>query len=35
LFQVSSIAPLLACVFLLMFAKLSRRKPSTDGSGSG
>jgi hypothetical protein len=35
LFQVSSLAPLLACVFLLLFAKLSRRKPSTHGSGLG
>jgi AAHS family 4-hydroxybenzoate transporter-like MFS transporter len=35
LFQVSSLAPLLACVFLFLFAKLSRRKPSTDGSGLG
>jgi AAHS family 4-hydroxybenzoate transporter-like MFS transporter len=35
LFQVSSIAPLLACVFLLMFVKFSRRGPSTVGPGSG
>jgi AAHS family 4-hydroxybenzoate transporter-like MFS transporter len=35
LFQVSSIAPLLACVFLLMFVKFSRRGPSTMGPGSG
>jgi MFS family permease len=28
LFQVSSLAPLLACVFLLLFAKLSHRRPS-------
>jgi AAHS family 4-hydroxybenzoate transporter-like MFS transporter len=35
LFQISSIAPLLACVFLLMFVKFSRRGPSTMGPGSG
>ena len=35
LFQVSSIAPLLACGFLLMFVKFSRRRPSTVGPGSG
>jgi AAHS family 4-hydroxybenzoate transporter-like MFS transporter len=35
LFQVSSLAPLLACVFLLLFAKLSNRGPSTNGLGSG
>jgi AAHS family 4-hydroxybenzoate transporter-like MFS transporter len=29
LFQVSSLAPLIACVFLLMFMKLSHGKPST------
>jgi AAHS family 4-hydroxybenzoate transporter-like MFS transporter len=32
LFQASSLAPLLACIFLFVFARLSRRKPSTDGS---
>jgi MFS transporter, AAHS family, 4-hydroxybenzoate transporter len=35
LFQVSSLAPLLACVFLLLFAKLSRQGPSTEVSGAG
>jgi MFS transporter, AAHS family, 4-hydroxybenzoate transporter len=35
LFQVSSLAPLLACVFLLLFAKLSHRRPSAHGLGSG
>jgi MFS transporter, AAHS family, 4-hydroxybenzoate transporter len=35
LFQVSSVAPLLACVFLLLFARLSRQWPSTEVSGAG
>jgi MFS transporter, AAHS family, 4-hydroxybenzoate transporter len=35
LFQVSSLAPLLACVFLLLFAKLSRQGASAEASGAG
>jgi MFS transporter, AAHS family, 4-hydroxybenzoate transporter len=34
MFQVSAIAPLLACLALLLFAKLSRRHPSDDPSAA-